>query len=182
MSLNCKSSSSALPASKSRHLIRIISIIGISSALASQGMAQDATYVVKQLTPETALKAAEAALGVCRKQGFQVTVAVVDRAGIPQALLRDRFAGPHTVDVAINKAWTAVSFRMDTLSFSKATSDPENAGARHIDRVIALGGGVPIEAAGSMFGAIGVSGGPSGSDDDKCARTGIEAIQDSLEF
>ncbi len=38
------------------------------------------------------------------------------------------------------------------------------------------------EAAGSMFEAIGVSGGPSGSDDDKCARSGIEAIQDSLEF
>jgi uncharacterized protein GlcG (DUF336 family) len=184
MSLSFKSSSSPVPlrASKNRQLTRIISIIAISSAVSSQGMAQDATYVVKQLTPETAIKAAQAALGACRKQGFQVAVAVVDRAGIPQALLRDRFAGPHTVDVAINKAWTATSFRMDTLSFSKATSDPENAGARHIDRVIALGGGVPVEAAGSMFGAIGVSGGPSGSDDDKCARSGIEAIQESLEF
>ena len=138
--------------------------------------------MVKQMTTETALKAAQAALGACRERGFQVAVAVTDRSGIPQAFLRDRFAGPHTVGVAINKAWTAVSFRTDTLSFGNATADPEHAGARHFERVTAIGGGVPIEAAGSMFGAIGVSGGPSGKEDDKCARIGIEAIMDALEF
>ena len=48
----------------------------------------------KSLTPETALVAAKAALEACRKQGYQVGVAVVDRAGITQVFLRDRFADP----------------------------------------------------------------------------------------
>ena len=162
--------------------IGLLSAIGFSIVFSNQGLAQDATFVVKQLTTETALAAAQAALGACREQGFQVAVAVTDRSGVPQAFLRDRFAGPHTVSVSINKAWTAVSFRTDTLSFANATADPQHAGARHFERVTAIGGGVPIEAAGSMFGAIGVSGGPSGKDDDKCARIGIEAILDALEF
>ena len=165
-----------------RLLIGFFLITSLSSVPSGQGLAQDATFVVKQMTTETALKAAQAALGACRERGFQVAVAVTDRSGIPQAFLRDRFAGPHTVGVAINKAWTAVSFRTDTLSFGNATADPEHAGARHFERVTAIGGGVPIEAAGSMFGAIGVSGGPSGKEDDKCARIGIEAIMDALEF
>ena len=59
---------------------------------------------VKILTPETALKAAQAALKKCRDSGYQATVAVVDRMGVVQVLLRDRFAGPHTPDMASAKA------------------------------------------------------------------------------
>src|SRR5512139_3657783 len=79
-------------------------------------IAQDATFQTRNLTPETALAAARAALESCRKQGYQVAVAVADRAGVVQVLLRDRFAGPHTVRVAADKAWTAVSFRTPTLA------------------------------------------------------------------
>src|SRR4051812_32000375 len=89
-------------------------IQGIVAALlcaAAPVLSADATFTTKSLTPETALKAAQAALAKCRGDGFQVAVAVVDRSGIAQVLLRDRFAGPHTVDVASNKAWTAASFR-----------------------------------------------------------------------
>ena len=124
--------------------IGLLSAIGFSIVFSNQGLAQDATFVVKKLTTETALAAAQAALGACREQGFQVAVVVTDRSGVPQAFLRDRFAGPHTVSVSINKAWTAVSFRTDTLSFANATADPQHAGARHFERVTAIGGGVPI--------------------------------------
>ncbi len=144
--------------------------------------AQEATFIVKQLTPETALKLARAALEACRKQGYQIAVAVSDRSGVPQVLIRDRYAGPHTVDVAINKAWTAVSFRQDTLSFSRATSGLEHAGPRHFSRVVAVGGGVPIEAGGSILGAVGVSGAPGGEADDSCARQGLNAVNDDLNF
>ena len=152
--------------------------------LASVGSAaaQEATFTIKQLTPETALKLAQATLEACRKEGFQVAVAVTDRSGIAQVLLRDRFAGPHTVTIAVNKAWTAVSFRQDTLSFARATADPANAGPRQFERVVAVGGGVPIEAGGSMLGALGVSGGPGGEADDRCARAGLEAIRADLDF
>lgn len=151
------------------------------SAWAPAG-AEEATFTVKQLTPGTALKLAQAALEACRKEGFQVTVAVADRSGVAQVLLRDRYAGPHTVTVAINKAWTSVSFRQDTLSFAKATAEPAHSGSRHFDRVIAVGGGVAVEAGGAILGAIGVSGGPGGEADDRCARAGIDAIRGDIEF
>ena len=163
-----------------RHRVFAVAVtawISITSATA-----QDATYAVKQLTPDTALKLARAALDACRKEGFQVAVAVTDRSGVAQVLLRDRFAGPHTVNVAVDKAWTAVSFRQDTLSFAKATSDPAHSGPRNFARVVAVGGGVPVEAAGNVLGAIGVSGAPGGEADDRCARAGIDAIRNDLDF
>jgi uncharacterized protein GlcG (DUF336 family) len=144
--------------------------------------AQEATFTIRQLTPETALKLAQATLEACRKEGFQIAVAVTDRAGVAQVILRDRFAGPHTVDVAVNKAWTAVSFRQDTLSFSKATAALEGAGPRHFPRVASVGGGIPITSAGAILGGVGVSGAPGGDADDRCARVGLVAIESDIEF
>jgi uncharacterized protein GlcG (DUF336 family) len=144
--------------------------------------AQEATFTIKQLTPETALKLAQATLAACRKEGFQVAVAVTDRSGVAQVLLRDRFAGPHTATIAIDKAWTAVSFRQDTLSLARVTSDPAHSGPRHFQRVVAVGGGLPIEAGGTILGGLGVSGGPGGEADDRCARSGLDAVRSDLEF
>ena len=99
--------------------MRLAAAIASLASLAAFG--QGATFTTKSLTPETALKAAQSALAKCRADGFQVAVAVVDRAGIPQVLLRDRFAGAHTPDYAVNKAWTAVSFRTNTTELERST-------------------------------------------------------------
>jgi uncharacterized protein GlcG (DUF336 family) len=145
--------------------------------------AQEATFQTRSLTPETALVAARAALEACRKQGFQVAVAITDRAGVTQVLLRDRFAGPHTVEVAANKAWTAVSFRTSTTALAADTQPGRPmSGLRSLPRFLAAGGGRIIEASGSILGAIGVSGGPGGEADDGCAAAGIKAIADVIEF
>lgn len=145
--------------------------------------AQDATFTTRNLTPETALRAAQAALETCRKNGYQAAVAVVDRGGTAQVLLRDQFAGPHTVDVAINKAWTAATFRQDTLNLGQASrADGPAAPIRHFSRVVVMGGGVPIEAAGNLFGAIAVSGAPGGEADEVCAKAGVEAIRQDIDF
>lgn len=145
--------------------------------------AADATFAVRQLTPETALKAAHAALEKCRANGFQVAVSVVDRAGLPQAFLRDRFAGAHTVDLATNKAWSSASFRISTGEIERSTR-PSGVmgGLRHVPRVTAIAGGLPIEAGGSLVGAIGVSGAPGGDNDEVCAAAGVKAIAEDLEF
>lgn len=153
-------------------------VLGAASAV----QAQDATFSVRVLTPETALKAAQAALARCRTAGFQVAVAVVDRMGVTQVMLRDRFAGPHTPDMAIAKGWTAVSFRTNTTDLAAATQSGTQSGVRHRPGVAAVGGGLMIEAGGSLLGAIGVSGAPLGRDDDACAAAGIAAIKDSLEL
>ena len=142
-----------------------------------------ATFAVRMLTPETALKAAQAALKKCRDSGYQATVAVVDRMGVVQVLLRDRFAGPHTPDMASAKAYTAVSFRTNTTELAEATQPGRpQSGIRHRPGVAAVGGGMMIEAGGSLLGGIGVSGAPGGREDDVCAAAGIEAIREDLEF
>ncbi|MEP6790133.1 MAG: heme-binding protein [Ramlibacter sp.] len=151
--------------------------------VAVQAFAQKATYPQRSLTPEAALRAAQAALQSCAGAGHQVAVAVSDRAGTPLVMLRDRLAGPHTPDTAAGKAYTAASFRMDTLSLARATQPGEaSSGIRHLPRVVAVGGGRMIESAGAAVGAIGVSGAPGGEADDACARAGIAAIQDDLDF
>jgi len=150
---------------------------------ASAVLAQDATFSTKSLTPEAALTAAKAALESCRKQGYQVAVAIVDRSGITQVLLRDRFAGAHTVDVSTHKAWTAASFRITTMALGTETQAGKSmSGIRNQPRVMAIGGGLVIEGGGSMLAAIGVSGAPGGEADEACAKDGIKAIADALEF
>ena len=158
-------------------------VCATAALAAGAAPAQEATYAVKMMTLETALKAAQAALKKCRDDGFQVAVAVVDRGGLTQVLLRDRFAGPHTVRMAVDKAWTTVSFRTSTAELAKATQpgSPQSS-IRHRPRVAAVAGGLMIESGGSLVGGIGVSGAPGGDRDDVCAKAGIDAIRDSLEF
>ena len=157
-------------------------VLALAAAQAG-AQATSGTYSIKQLTPESALAAARAALESCRKSGYQVGVAVVDRAGIVQVVLRDRFAGAHTLDASINKAWTAASFRISTLALAQETQAGKSmSGIRALPRVAAFGGGLPIEAAGSVLGAIGVSGAPGGEADEACAKDGIKAIADAIEF
>jgi uncharacterized protein GlcG (DUF336 family) len=161
----------------------MIVVAGLALGCAVAVQAQDATFSVRVLTPETALKAAQAALARCRAGGFQVAVAVVDRMGVTQVMLRDRFAGPHTPDTASGKAWTAVSFRTNTTEITEVTQAGKlQSGVRHRPGVVAIGGGMMIEAGGSILGAIGVSGAPTGKEDDTCAAAGIAAIKDSLEL
>ena len=160
--------------------------VALSALLASApALAADppATYNIRALTPETALRAAQAALATCRTNGHQVAVAIVDRSGLVQVVIRDRFAGAHSPDTATNKAWSAVSFRTHTTDLEKLTAPGQpSSGIRNLPRVVAVGGGLMIEAGGSIVGSIGVSGAPGGDADDVCAKSGIKAIADSLEF
>jgi uncharacterized protein GlcG (DUF336 family) len=146
-------------------------------------LAEDALISFQVLSPATALDLAQATLEACRKQGYQIAVAVVDRAGTPQVMLRDRYAGAHTPDTATRKAWTAASFRTNTLGMVEETQAGKlQSGVRFVENALMLGGGVLVEAEGSIVAAVGVSGAPSGEIDDTCARTGIEAIQEQLLF
>lgn len=145
--------------------------------------AQDATFATKSLTPESALKAAQAALKKCRDDGYQVAVAVVDRSGVTQVMLRDRFAGPHTPRMAVDKAWSAATFRTNTVDLDRVSQPGmQQSGIRHRPRVVVVAGGMIIQGAGALLGGIGVSGAPGGDRDDVCAKAGIAVIQDSIDF
>lgn len=164
-----------------RRVIRLVVLAGLLCFGA--GAAAQSTLALRVLTPEAALKAAQAALAKCRADGFQVTVAVVDRMGVVQVLLRDRYAGPHTPRMARSKAYTAVSFRTNTTELAEATQPGRpQSGIRDLPGVVAVGGGLMVEAGGSLLGALGVSGAPGGKEDDACAAAGVAAIRDELEL
>ncbi|MEK9679619.1 MAG: heme-binding protein [Rhodospirillaceae bacterium] len=140
-------------------------------------------YSLKSLTPEAALKVAQETLKACRAEGYQAAVAVVDRGGSMLVMLRDRFAGPHTPETARRKAWTALSFRTNTVQMAENTqAGKEPSGVRHVPGALMLGGGVLVRAGGALVGAVGVSGAPGGQADEDCAVKGIATIQDDLDF
>jgi len=158
--------------------------LGVAAALilsAGGAQADDPFVAYKALKPELALAAAQAAMTHCRDEGYQVGVAVVDRFGMLQVFLRDQYAGAHVEETARRKAWTAASFRTDTLSLADLTAPGTIYSAiRDLTAPLALGGGVPIEHAGALVGAIGVSGAPGPDLDDICAREGIAAIEEQM--
>ena len=153
--------------------------LGVPPAMADDG----AIVTYKSLSPETALAAAQAALKKCRDNGYQVAVAVVDRFGQPQVMLRDRFAGLPAADTATSKAYTALSFRLPTSDLAKSVKSGQmDAGLSRLPHVAMLAGGLPIEAAGTLLGGIGVSGAPGGDKDEECAKAGLDAIRDRIDF
>ncbi|MFO1302586.1 MAG: heme-binding protein [Burkholderiales bacterium] len=158
-------------------------IVAFVLALAVPVQAQKLLSTFSSLTTGAAQKAAQAAFDKCSKDGYTVAVAVVDRGGVPLVVLRDNLAGAHTVNTAIGKAWSAVSFRTDTNELASTTqAGKPQSGIRDLPNVVAVAGGMMVQAKGGLVGGIGVSGAPGGDIDDVCAKAGLAAISDSLEL
>ncbi len=123
-------------------------------------------------------KAVQAALDVCKKDGYRVSASVVDRAGVLRAMLRADGAGPHTVDSSRKKAYTAASLRRATTELAEMIAkQPALQALREMnENILMVGGGLPIEIAGEVIGAIGVGGAPGTHLDDACAEAGLDAI------
>jgi uncharacterized protein GlcG (DUF336 family) len=162
----------------------LIVVFGMTSSFVyADDEEMDILFTSKSLTPEAALTVAKTALADCRKKGMQVSVAIVDKGGNLQVVLRDRIAGIPTSDAALLKAKTAVAFRIPSSEFADAVNtNSEVTGLKHLPGVLAVGGGVPIQASGETVGAVGVAGAPDSKTDEECAMTGVAAIQDLLEF
>ncbi len=139
------------------------------AALTLAGAAQAEILTERNMPLDIAVEAADAAVKACAAKKFNVTVAVVDRAG------------PHTLDSAVRKAYTAASFRTPTQKIAENVGkNPAAAQLVSIDKLLVLAGGVPVKAGEETIGAIGVGGAPSGDIDDECARAGIEAVSAKL--
>jgi uncharacterized protein GlcG (DUF336 family) len=123
-------------------------------------------------------KAVQAAVEACRKDGYRVSVSVVDRGGILRAMARADGAGPHTVDSSRKKAYTAASLRRPTTELAETINKmPALQALRDMnDSILMLGGGLPIDMGGEAVGGIGVGGAPGAHLDDACAQAGLDAI------
>ena len=140
-----------------------------------------------ELSLELAQKIARAGIDQCRKMGFHTTMAVVDRSGTLKAFLRDEATGPHTVILAQDKAFTALTLgsRFATSgAFATARNSPlgsPQTNIRGADRsVVGVAGGVPIKYRGEIIGAVGSSGAVGGDKDEICSNAGIEAVAAEL--
>jgi len=161
---------------------RIILAAALALAAALPAHA-DGIVTYKSIAPDVAFDLARATINQCRKDGYQVAVVVVDRFGIPLAVLRDQFAGVMALQVARDKAKTANAFATSTGDLGKRIQAGElSQDYQNLPNVVTLAGGIVIEAGGAKLGAVGVSGGPGGDKDEACAKAGLASVQDKLDF
>jgi uncharacterized protein GlcG (DUF336 family) len=162
---------------KCNHFIKSASVAAL---LVSVSAIQAETTPQQSYLPlETALKAATTTMKKCTGDGYRVSVAVVDRGGNLLAFVRHPLAGPHTVNSSRGKAFTAASMGRSTAGLSKMIAEkPFLAGLRDMDdRLVILGGGLPVSIGETHVGGIGVGGAPGGHLDEACAQAGLDAIK-----
>jgi uncharacterized protein GlcG (DUF336 family) len=140
------------------------------------------TLTAHRLPSALAVEAASEAVAACAKQGFHETAVVVDADGVTIVALRGDGTGAHSLDSAHDKAYTAASFKNDTLALAeRAKGEDSIAPLSKLPHVMFFGGGVAIKLADETIGAIGAAGAPGAKLDDGCARAGLEKIRDRLE-
>jgi uncharacterized protein GlcG (DUF336 family) len=131
---------------------------------------------------DLALEAAQTAIAACAANGYKVTAVVVDSSGTPRVMLASDGAPEMTVQIAIRKAFTAMTFKLpsgqvgdqaktDTALAAKIAADP---------KLITWAGGQPLMVGADVIGAIGVSGAPGGDKDDACTTAGLAKVKDRL--
>ncbi len=160
-------------------MLRVFSIV-VALLLMLPLYARDVVSV-KRISMDMAAEIADAAVKACRKQGYQVSAVVVDRNGNTQVAMRDTLASRFTLQIAEEKANMTIMAGVASGEFRNSRRDirPE---LNHINGIIVMEGGLPIEAAGTHIGAIGVSGAPGGDKDAACAAKGIARVQERLDF
>ena len=154
----------------------------LAGAAFSGSMSIADTLPTHRIPAALAIEAASETVSACAKQGYRETALVLDADGATIVAIRGDGAGIHTLDSARDKAYTAVSFKNDTLSLAeRAKGEDSIAPLAKLPHVMFFGGGVPIKLGDETIGAIGASGAPGAKLDDACARAGLEKIRDRLQ-
>lgn len=135
----------------------------------------------KLLSLDMARTIAAASIEACRKDGYQVSVVVTDRSGEPLVIMRDVYSNRYFTQLAHGKTNAVIMANTTSAELRKNRADMVNE-LNLLDGVMVLAGGVPVQVAGSLVGAVGVSGAPGGDLDEACARAGVEAVQEELDF
>jgi uncharacterized protein GlcG (DUF336 family) len=158
----------------------VITVWLLCQLLALPAVAGDVLNV-KLMTLDLARDIAQGAIDACRKDGYQVSVVVVDRSGRTQVLMRDVFANQYLTQLALGKANAVILSNTSSGELQKNRADIADE-LNLLDDLLVLDGGLPIQVAGSLIGAVGVSGAPGGDKDAACAQHGIDAVQERLDF
>ena len=150
------------------------------AAIGPTALAQ--TLPTHRIPSALAVEAASETVASCAKQGYHETAQVVDADGVIIVTIRGDGVGAHSLDSAFDKAYTAASFKNDTLALSERAKGEESIlPLAKLPHVMFFGGGVPIKLGAELIGAIGAAGAPGGKLDDACARAGLDKIKDRLQ-
>ncbi len=156
---------------------RLAAAVPLGALLAAPAQAQLLEH--KDLPYAMAVAIAQGALEDCKAKGYPVSVVVVDRDGETQVMLRGDGAGPHTMENARRKAYTALTFKMTSEDFAKALeSNPVRRQQATLPGVIGIPGGVPVKVGNDTIAGVGLSGSPGV--DEPCVRAGLAKVQDQL--
>ncbi|BBE42167.1 hypothetical protein NAS2_0778 [Conexivisphaera calida] len=139
-----------------------------------------ATFQKESVSEELALEMLEAAIGKARELGKAFAIAVVDESGVLKSFIRMDGAPLISVQVAIDKAYTAAGYGLPTHRWYELLMEdrPLAMGAHAINRLIVFGGGYPISVGGRIVGGVGVSGG-NAEEDMKVAEAALEVLDKS---
>lgn len=132
----------------------------------------------KNLSLTQANSLAQEAIKACLAKNYQVSVTVVDRAGVVKAVQRTDNAGPHTVKASEMKAFTALSTK--NASGKVMETAQSNAGAQNLKDIpgfLLLAGGLPVKEGNDVIGAIGIGGAPGGNLDEACAQAALDTVK-----
>jgi uncharacterized protein GlcG (DUF336 family) len=147
------------------------------------GSLLQAEYVVpaRLMGLDLARDIAQGAIDACRKDGYQISVVVVDRSGRMQVMMRDLFSNEQFTSLAEGKAQAVIMSGSSSAALRENRPDMVNE-LNLLPGVVVLRGGLPIQVAGSTVGAVGVSGAPGGDKDEACAQHGLDVVQERLDF
>ena len=160
---------------------RINLVLLVSASILAAGSARaQAPQVEKNVSMALSMAIMQGALDQCTKDGYKVSVVIVDRGGNVAASVRGDGTPPHTLNFARMKAYTARTRSQPSLQTMKQMEDPAFAFLRQIPDVVGVGGGVPIKAGNEVIGGVGVSGAPGGEKDEVCANAGLAKVEDAL--
>jgi uncharacterized protein GlcG (DUF336 family) len=155
-----------------------IALIATACAFAAPSSAQ--TIARKDLSVDGALAIATAAMADCKAKGYRVSAAVLGRNGEILVHLRGDGTGPHTMENAYKKAFTARTFRIPSGEMEERLKKNPQMGAQYLTGFTTARGALPIKVGDDVVGAAGVSGAPGGEKDEACVKTGIDKIADQL--
>jgi uncharacterized protein GlcG (DUF336 family) len=157
-----------------------LALLASASILVVGPACAQAPLMEKNVSMALSLAIIEGALEQCTKDGYKVSVTIVDRGGNVAASVRGDGTGPHTMEFSRLKAYTARTRNQTSLQTMKLLEDPANAFIRQIPNVVGVGGGVPIRVGNEVIGGVGVSGAPGGEKDEVCANAGLAKVADAL--
>lgn len=141
------------------------------------GLLAGGAHADTALNLDAAERLARSARTACQAFNREVAVAVVDASGQTLLLSRGPAVGPHNLEAARRKAYTALSTRQATLALGRqARSQPDTAALQYLPELLLLGGGVPLRQGDTVLGAVGVAGGGGPENDDACARAAAAAL------